>query len=169
MKQVIAVALLLVVGACAFGVYKLLHSRQASQRTEPVLSTEAHCDQGLWEYVYNPSRLQVLDRCVSVTGTVELVRKEADGDVHIRFRLDQQYSSLLNETNISRQHGDLVLEPICQGKVRQADAAEPCSGYDGPYFQPEVGRRYLVWGTYVHDMDHGWNEVHPITSMQPIQ
>jgi len=110
-----------------------------------------------------------LDPCISVTGTVEETRKEADGDVHILFRLDQQFESLLNEKNISRQHGDLILEPICQGKVRQADAVEGCSTYDGPYFEPEIGQRYLVTGAYVHDADHGWNELHPVTSMQPIQ
>jgi hypothetical protein len=127
-----------------------------------------NCDQSLWEYVYNPGRLQILDPCISVTGTVEEVRKESDGDFHIRFRLDQQFESLLSEKNISSQQGDLVLEPICQGKVRQADAAEPCSGYDGPYFAPEVGQRYEAWGAYVHDASHGWNELHPITSLQPI-
>jgi hypothetical protein len=31
-----------------------------------------------------------------------------------------------------------------------------------------VGQRYQVWGTYVHDADHGWNELHPVSSMQPI-
>jgi len=110
-----------------------------------------------------------LDSCISVTGTVDEVRKEADGDVHILFRLDQQFESLLNEKNISRQHGDLILEPICQGKVRQADAAEPCSRYPGPYFELEIGHRYLVSGTYVHDADHGWNELHPVTSMQSVE
>jgi hypothetical protein len=110
-----------------------------------------------------------LDPCITVTGTVDEVRKEADGDIHIRFRLDQQFASLLNEKNISRQQGDLILEPIRQGRVRQADAAEPCNRYSGPYFEPEIGQRYLVSRAYVHDADHGWNELHPITSMQPLQ
>jgi len=110
-----------------------------------------------------------LNPCISVSGTVDEVRKEADGDIHIRFRLDQQFASLLNAKNISRQQGDLILEPICQGKVRQADAEEPCSRYNGPYFELEIGQRYLVSGAYVHDADHGWNELHPVTSMQPVQ
>ncbi len=117
----------------------------------------------------NPGRLRVLDSCISVTGTVEEIRKEADGDVHILFRLDQQFESLLNEKNFARQYGDLVLEPICQGKVRQADAAEPCSRYVGPYFEPQIGQRFAVSGAYVRDADHGWNELHPVTSMRPIQ
>ncbi len=175
MKQARAIVLILFVGGCSFFVaYRLTHPPQTPgpQTTEPQASlqtTAAKCDQSLWQYVYNPGRLQVLDSCISVTGTVDEVRKEADGDVHILFRLDQQFESLLNEKNISRQHGDLILEPICQGKVRQADAAEPCSRYPGPYFELEIGHRYLVSGTYVHDADHGWNELHPVTSMQSVE
>jgi len=170
MKQVRAIALFLLVGGCSFFVaYRLSHRVQTSEPEAPPQTSATQCDQSLWEYVYNPGRLQVLDPCISVTGTVDEIRKEEDGDVHILFRLDQQFESLLNEKNIARQYGDLVLEPICQGKVRQADAAEPCSQYPGPYFEPEIGQRYLVSGTYVHDADHGWNELHPVTSMQPIQ
>jgi hypothetical protein len=170
MKQVRAIALFLLVGGCSFFVaYRLSHRLQTSGPEAPPQTSATQCDQSLWEYVYNPGRLQVLDQCTSVTGTVEEVRKEADGDVHILFRLDQQFESLLNEKNISRQHGDLILEPICQGKVRQADAEEPCSRYNGPYFEPQIGQRYLVSGAYVHDLDHGWNELHPVTSMQPVQ
>ena len=169
MKRARAIALFLVLGGCAFLAYRLLHCPQVPGGQESLQTSAAQCDQSLWEYVYNPGRLQVLDPCISVTGTVEETRKEADGDVHILFRLDPQYASLLNEKNISRQYGDLVLEPICQGKVRQADAAAPCSRYDGPYFEPEIGQRYVVSGAYVHDADHGWNELHPVTSMQPIQ
>jgi len=170
MKQVRAIALFLLVGGCSFFVaYRLSHRVQTSGPEASPQTSATQCDQSLWEYVYNPVRLQVLDQCISVTGTVEEVRKEADGDVHILFRLDQQFESLLNEKNISRQHGDLILEPICQGKVRQADAEESCSGYNGPYFEPQIGQRYLVSGAYVHDLDHGWNELHPVTSMQPVQ
>ena len=170
MKQVRTIAPILFVGGCSFFVaYRL---SQAPQTSEPEASPQAsngQFDQTLWQYIYHPARLQVLDQCTSVTGTVEEVRKEADGDVHILFRLDQQFESLLNDKNISRQHGDLILEPICQGKVRQADAEEPCSRYKGPYFEPQIGQRYLVSGAYVHDADHGWNELHPVNSMQPIQ
>jgi hypothetical protein len=167
MKTATTILLVLVFAACAFLAYRAL---QPSQMSEPAASNNtAQCNQSLWNYVYNPGRLQVLDACISVTGTVEEIRKEADGDVHIRFRLDHQFESLLNDKNISRQQGDLVLEPICQGRIRQADAEEPCHLYNGPYFEPEVGQRYQVSGTYVHDADHGWNELHPVTSMQPVQ
>src|SRR5260370_41819063 len=127
MKKLRAIALILSLGACLFFLaYRFSHSPGPGQSDqESPQTTDAHCNQSLWQYVYNPGRLQVLNPCISVTGTVEEVRKEADGDVHIRFRLDQQFTALLNEKNISRQQGDLVLEPICQGKVRQAHAAYP--------------------------------------------
>ena len=170
MKLVRAIVLFLLVGGCSFFVaYRLSRPSQTPGPQAPPQTTAIKCNQSLWDYVYNPGRLQVLDPCISVTGTVEETRKEADWDVHILFRLDQQFERLLNEKNISKQHGDLVLEPICQGKVRQADADEPCSRYNGPYFEPQIGQRYLVSGAYVHDADHGWNELHPITSMQTVQ
>src|SRR5260370_19265381 len=129
MKKLRAMALILFVGACAFFLaYRFLQSPGPGQGgQESPQTTNAHCNQSLWQYVYNPGRLQILDSCISVTGAVEEVRKAADGDVHILFRLDQQCASLLNENNISRQQGDLILEPICQVKLRQPDAAEPCS------------------------------------------
>ncbi len=121
MKQVRAIALFLLVGGCSFFVaYRLSHAPQTSEPQASPQITAVQCDQSLWQYVYNPGRLRVLDPCISVSGSVEEVRKEADGDVHILFRLDQ-FESLLNEKNVSRQYGALVLEPICQGKVRQAD------------------------------------------------
>src|SRR6266851_7276885 len=135
MKRARATVLLLLVGCCSFFVsYRLSHTPQTSEPQASPQTTAIQCDQSLWQYVYNPGRLQVLDPCISVTGVVEEVRKEADGDVHIVFRLDQQFESLLNEKNVSRQYGDLVLEPICQGNVRQTDTKEPYSGYNEPYF-----------------------------------
>ena|SRR5437867_8307187 len=167
MKQVRALVLLLAVAVCVFLAYRWSHSPENSGNP-PSPQADTQCDQSLWQYVYHPTRLQVLAPCISVTGVVDEVRKESDGDIHILFRVDREFESLLNEKNISRQHGDLILEPICQRSPTQADAREPCSGYDGPYFEPQIGQRYLAWGTYVYDADHGWNELHPVTSMQPL-
>jgi hypothetical protein len=50
------------------------------------------------------------------------------------------------------------------GQSQQADAEESCSGYNGPYFEPQIGQRYLVSGAYVRDADHGWNELHAVTA-----
>ena len=168
MSKARLIGVLLVITACTVLLY-IVSRRRVHKIPEVAESTAMQCDQRLWEYVYKPERLHVLKSCISVTGSVEEFRRESDGDVHIRLRLDPHFQLLLNERNISRQHGDLVLEPVCQVRVRQADAVELCSRYTGPYFEPQVGQRYLVWGAYVYDADHGWNELHPVSSMQPIQ
>jgi len=169
MKSAKAFLLLLVFAACAFLIYRAVQLAQDSESEKSGPDTVAQCDHSLWNHVYHPGRLQILAPCVSVTGTVEEIRKEADGDYHVLFRLDQHFESLLNQKNLSRQQGDLVLELICQGKVRQADAVDSCSGYEGPNFDPEIGQRYLASGPYVYDADHGWNELHPVNSMHPVQ
>src|SRR5260370_33623532 len=171
MKKLRAMALILFVASCSFFLaYRFSQSPGPGRGDqESPQTTDAHCNQGLWQYVYNPDRLQVLNPCISVTGAVEEIRKEADGDVHIRFRLDQQFAALLNEKNISRQYGDLVLEPICQGKVRQADAAEPCSQYNGPDFAPVVGQREHAVGAYVPDAYQDLHPLHPATHLDSLE
>jgi hypothetical protein len=101
--------------------------------------------------VYHPSRLRVLDPCRRVVGTVALVRHEPDGDLHIDVALDSRYRGLLNATNISRQHGDLVVEFMAR---------------DGGHLpEPRVRDRVALVGAWVDDAQHGWNELHPVWSV----
>ena len=46
-------------------------------------STPGKCDDSLWNHVYNPSRLQIVDKCITVTGIIDSIRSEQDGDLHI--------------------------------------------------------------------------------------
>jgi hypothetical protein len=39
-------------------------------------------------YVYHPQRLHVLQLCIRVSGMVDALRVENDGDLHIHLRLD---------------------------------------------------------------------------------
>ncbi len=48
------------------------------------------CDQTLWNHVYHNYRLIVHDSCMSVTGRVNTIYSEADGDMHIRLQLDTE-------------------------------------------------------------------------------
>lgn len=102
---------------------------------------------------------------MSVTGTIELVRREPDGDYHIRLKPDPQYANLLNEENVSKQAGSLVLEPVCENPIRQADARAACEGFHGTVVLPPIGSHVRVLGSYVLDTDHGWMEIHPVTSI----
>ncbi|MCL4523086.1 MAG: hypothetical protein M1453_00290 [Acidobacteria bacterium] len=126
----------------------------------------AGCDAALWNHVYRPQRLEIIEECKTVEGVIEKVLREADGDLQIR--LDVEDKSLLNERNFSGQHGMLVLEPICQKRITQANAIEPCRNYAGPFFEVRAGMRVRVTGAFVLDHDHGWREIHPVTSIVPI-
>jgi hypothetical protein len=100
---------------------------------------------------------------MTVTGLVEAVRREPDGDVHIDLRVNDP--SLINASNIRYQHGDLVLEEICQGTVTQTDAVTACQGVPHNETIPVTGEKVTVTGSYVLDQNHGWMEIHPVTNL----
>ncbi len=129
-----------------------------------VTNEQQTCDQSLWEHVYNPDRLQIIDKCRAVVGTIEYITKEADGDDHIRLKLDLEYTNLINQKNIDEQRGDLVIESICTNPITQKDAIAPCSGFN-QNFNIYIGEHIRVTGAYVLDSEHGWNEIHPVTSI----
>lgn len=116
-------------------------------------------------HVYNPDRLEVLNPCVTVAGTVDQVRAEADGDYHVRIHLDSGQlcagRDCLDPANVSQQAGDLVAEPVCEHSITQPDAVAACGGYHNSLPVPPVGSHTTVTGPWVLDRDHGWNEVHP--------
>jgi hypothetical protein len=132
-------------------------------------STPGKCDESLWKHVYNPSRLQIVDNCITITGTIDSIRAEKDGDLHIRLAVDSQYSHLINQANKDNQFGDLVLEPICVRKVTQASAIAACQNFGQGIEIPIVGTHVKVTGSYVLDHEHNdWAEIHPITSIKEI-
>lgn len=128
-------------------------------------SAQSPCDTSLWQHVYHSSRLRVIENCKTVTGTVESVRTEDDGDEHIALRLDAGQENLVNEKNLSGQHGDLVVEAVCVKKVTQQDAVSSCIGYVNEVRIPHKGERVSVTGPFVNDEKHGWNEIHPATKI----
>jgi hypothetical protein len=127
------------------------------------------CDQSLWEHVYHPSRLQVVDYCRTVSGIIESIRTELDGDYHFRVKLDPQFSDLINSANVNGQFGDLVVEPICVNPVTQPSAISACQNFHQNIDVPPVGTHVEVTGSYVLDKEHGnWAEIHPVTSIMKI-
>jgi hypothetical protein len=99
---------------------------------------------------------------MTVRGTVEELRWEPDGDLHI---LLATRPGLVNKVNGLYEHGDLVLEEICQGSVTQADAVAACRRVPRHPAIPAVGDKVTVTGSYVLDADHGWMEIHPVTRL----
>lgn len=113
-------------------------------------------------HVYHAYRLQLIDSCRTVTGVLTTVRSEADGDYHILLNVDPQFAPMLRPAN-ANERGDLVLEPICQHRVTQADAVQACSGGVPLVPIPPVGTHVSATGTYVLDNQHGgWAELHPL-------
>ena len=136
-------------------------------RVEPEIS---ECDQSLWDHVYNPDRLEIIDKCKTVSGIIQSIRAEKDGDYHIGLNLDPQYADLINEENIQNQNGNLVVEVICQRSVTQEDAIQACQNFTNYVEIPPVGSHVSITGSYVLDNQHGrWAEIHPVTKIQIIK
>lgn len=116
------------------------------------------------EGVYHPDRLIVRNPCLTVTGTVRLVRAEPDGDYHIRLALDPAYVDLVNDRNRAEQQGGLVVEIVCDNPVSQQDALATCASVSSALRlpPPSVGAHISVTGPYVLDTSHGWMEIHPL-------
>jgi len=96
--------------------------------------------------VYHSYRLHVLKACQWYVGTVERVIHEDDGDYHVDVAPASGYKGFLDSDNYSAQHGQLVIE-VMPGQALPI---------------PSVGERISVFGTWVYDADHGWNEIHPV-------
>jgi len=126
------------------------------------------CGQSAWAHVYRPERLQILEPCIEVTGHIVKRRAEPDGDFHLELALDPPRPLLLNEKNLERQGGNLVLEIVCAREPTQKDAIEPCRGYVNDLIVPSVGDNVRVSGPLVLDTEggHGWVEIHPVASLQ---
>src|SRR5438552_8024985 len=105
---------------------------------------------------------------MTVTGTVAAVRSEPDGDYHILLRLDPPFAGLINDRNIAGEHGDLVLEPVCELPVTQPDAISTCAGVAPTIVTPPLGSHVSATGAYVLDTDHGWMELHPLWEIRTI-
>jgi hypothetical protein len=130
--------------------------------------------------VYLSGRLHVIDRCRTVSGTVDCTKVEPDGDVHVRLRLDPQYAALLRPANeLQTCTGEtgphLVVEIIPQHpegilfRTNNADAG----GFIDPR-TPTAGEHITVTGPYVIDTNslhrilyegraaENWAEIHPV-------
>jgi hypothetical protein len=144
----------------------------------PGTSTRAGCGDGLWQHVYHPYRLLVMNECVTVSGMIvdatngrtnDGVKHEADGDTHGWLRLDPQFTNLLNNGNMIAQNGNLVFEIVCHYHVTQADAKPACSTFGDHSVIPPVGSHVRMSGAFVQDNNHArWNEIHPVSRIVVI-
>lgn len=135
----------------------------------PLVAAAQNCDESLWNHVYNPKRLQVIEKCKTVTGVIRDYSTERDGDLHIQIKLDPEFKNLINSANRKSQHGCIVVEPICQKKVVQNSAIGTCANYKKKKLRiPPRGTRVQITGSYVLDRQHGWTEIHPVTRIKKL-
>jgi hypothetical protein len=120
----------------------------------------------LWRYVYNPTRLEVIEYCKTVTGTIEESNADEDGDQHMLLKLDSGQEDLINKKNMKKKQGDLVIEAVCANNVTLAKVGTTCNGYVNQIQLPNVGEHVRVTGSFVNDTHNGWNEIHPITKIE---
>ena len=141
-------------------------SQSSPSPNGPVCIADAHA------HVYSPDRLVLLAACVEVTGTIEEESAQEDGDYHVRLHLDPGQTCsgqpCLNGRNLSQLEGDLLLEPVCENPVTREDAVAACQGYHNPLVLPPVGSHVAAVGPFVLDIDHGWNEIHPLESITVV-
>lgn len=147
-----------------------LSSYEARTKPSQIIAIDSsHCVDSLWHHLYNSRRLRVYDSCLSITGVIKLIRAEKDGDYHIQVKLDSSYSYMLNAKNMQRQAGFLVVEIICANQVTQKDAYMACFKYSNSIIVPKIGDYVKIWGPYITDLEHGWNEIHPVMEIQKLK
>lgn len=169
-----AVMLLLALGGCV----SVLHAVHGAHRTLLRLGP-GRCKPGPpLAGVYLPFRFRVQDDCVTVSGTVDCLRHEDDGDIHIRLRVDPAYRRLLTPANAFQQCAGhtgphLVVEIIPQqGHLPFLTNSASRGGFVTPT-APGVGDHVTVSGPLVwdsnalHDLIYpgrnaeNWAEIHP--------
>ena len=126
------------------------------------------CDASLWTHVYNPDRLQKLNPCIAVTGTVDVSLADDDGDQHFLLMLDAGQENLLTKRNQKKKSGFLVVEIVCANPVKLKKAKSACAGYTNRIALPNVGAHVRVTGTHVIDSHNGWAEIHPVSRIEKL-
>ena len=127
------------------------------------------CDTSFWKYVYNPERLEVIDKCKTVTGVIEESSADEDGDQHMLLKLDNGQEDLLTKKNTKKKQGDLVIEAVCANKTTLAKVGNTCNGYINKIQIPKLGDHVKITGSFVNDTHNGWNEIHPITKIEILK
>ena len=132
----------------------------------PSRSAAADCDASLWNHVYSPKRLQIVNKCITVAGTVDESNPDEDGDQHFLLKLDPGQDQLLKKRNIKKKNGDLVVEIVCANRTTLRKPKAACAGYSNRIPLPAVGSHVKVTGSYVIDTHNGWAEIHPVSQVQ---
>ncbi|MCE9651952.1 MAG: hypothetical protein K8Q89_02675 [Nitrosarchaeum sp.] len=113
---------------------------------------EQNCKQGnIFEGVDRQARFSVLSTCEKAVGIVHDMKdtREDDGDYQFNLELESQYNQLLNSENKKQVQSMLVIE--ITSKDQQSNEMHI----------PKNGDKIEVYGAWVTDNPHRWNEIHP--------
>jgi hypothetical protein len=174
-KQILFLLVLLsVLSSCEAQKRKKHHKKNkdgetSSQQVNIKDNSSGDCDTGFWKYVYNPSRLDVIKKCKTVTGVIEESSVDDDGDQHMLLKLDKGQDDILTERNMKKKQGDLVIEAVCANKPVLKKVGNTCNGYINKIQLPKIGDHVSVTGSLVIDSHNGWAEIHPITKLEVLK
>ena len=130
----------------AYGVY---FGPQTVNQTNP---DTVHCRQGnVLDGVDRQARFTVLSTCEHAIGVVHDMNgaKQDDGDYQFNIDVQPEYKKLLNDANRNQVNGMLVVEIIPKDQSLSTVTI------------PKDGDTIDVYGAWVTDNPHGWNEIHP--------
>jgi hypothetical protein len=127
------------------------------------------CRTGLPEAgIHNPDRLHVLQPCAHASGVVVDVAHEDDGDYHVWFRPDKGFEYLLNAENHFQGKPAMLAEitPDCPLDTNPPNGAAAAHCPKTQLLIPDLGQHIAITGPWVLDVAHGWQEIHPVDSIQ---
>jgi hypothetical protein len=110
--------------------------------------------------VHHPDRLILLDSSKTLSGRVEKIESDIDGDIHIRLKIGD--SSLLVKNNYKDENGCMVGEIVCA----VPSLFPVCWFYKNKITIPKEGDSIEIEGPYVFDKTHGITEIHPIMNLK---
>jgi PHP family Zn ribbon phosphoesterase len=113
--------------------------------------------------VHHPDRLILLDSSKTLSGRVEKIESDIDGDIHIRLKIGD--SSLLVKNNYKDENGCLVGEIVCV----VPSIFTICWFYKNEITIPREGDSIEIEGPYVFDKGHNITEIHPIMNLKIIK
>lgn len=148
-KQMILISILVVMIIVIIYSYTNYFGPQYTLQTN---HDEQNCKQGnIFDGVDRQARFSVLSTCKKVIGIVHDMKetREDDGDFQFNLELEPQYEQLLNNENIKQVKGMLVIEIISKDQGTSV------------MHVPKNGDKIEVYGAWVTDNPHGWNEIHP--------
>ena len=115
----------------------------------------------VFEEVYDPERLRIVDTCTTIEGVVVgAPRIVDDGDYVFDVKVDQGYEDMLSLGSWVLRRGTIHVEVV------PGDYFEVLGDIEGVC----PGDRVRVTGVFVVDTDHGlWSEIHPAYRVELLE